>query len=69
MDEIKEAVNGSCQQGLKPDIFAENEGKVQALSPEGVQQGTAYRRTQANSSQRLISTTLQRGKIKKKIDT
>ena len=41
MDEIKEAVNGSCQQGLKPDIFAENEGKVQALSPEGVQQGNS----------------------------
>ena len=41
MDEIKEAVNGSCQQGLKPDIFAENEGKSPALSPEGVQQGNS----------------------------
>ena len=41
MDDIKEAVNGSCQQGLNPDIFAENEGKSPALSPEGVQQGNS----------------------------
>ena len=41
MDDINQAVNGSCQQGLKPDIFAENEGKSPALSPEGVQQGNS----------------------------
>ncbi len=41
MDEINLAVNGSCQQGLKPDIFAENEGKSPALSPAGVQQGNS----------------------------
>ena len=41
MDDINQAVNGSCQQGLKPDIFAENEGKSPALSPKGVQQGNS----------------------------